>query len=483
MISEEEKIWLDREITLEEIEFALSNSANEKAPGPDGFNIGCIKTFWNYLKTDLLNCYKDFSESLPFPAGLNSSFISLIPKKDSPEYVTDFRPISLINSTAKLFTKVLALRLGEVLGNSVNGTGNGSRKEIKDGIYKLIWLPVDGSYTAANSYEFLANESDDTKVEWNFIWKYRIPRKVQIVLWKFFKKILPTSSFLAGRIGPRFAGSRVCKWCNRDEETQMHLFWKCEVAQWAWNFVSTWWKIKIKSGDAGKSSLNFKGPSTRMAWEITWSATLWTIWLCRNQMLFQQVRIKQNELQFLITQRSQLWCQAAKLIDDGILWKSNPIGMVLSASNSKLNFLSNVNAGLIGFIDGSWKILNENKTQGGIGGYLKDSKGNLIFVFSGPVDASSAFDCKYQAMCFLISKIVANHWRGKPCVIYSDSVELVEEVQKWKFSFEQNEDESFKEFIIHSKLEFKKVDRVLNWEADNLARKGAARRKMHCSWC
>ncbi|KAK1372733.1 hypothetical protein POM88_028926 [Heracleum sosnowskyi] len=467
MISEEEKIWLDREITLEEIEFALSNSANEKAPGPDGFNIGCIKTFWNYLKTDLLNCYKDFSESLPFPAGLNSSFISLIPKKDSPEYVTDFRPISLINSTAKLFTKVLALRLGEVLGNSVNGTGNGSRKEIKDGICgafkdlldcyeaygevfwkrklrsweqeqvdsilgicsniclkrcidKLIWLPVDGSYTAANSYEFLANESDDTKVEWNFIWKYRIPPKVQIVLWKFFKKILPTSSFLAGRIGPRFAGSRVCKWCNRDEETQMHLFWKCEVAQWAWNFVSTWWKIKIKSGDAGKSSLNFKGPSTRMAGEITWSATLWTIWLCRNQMLFQQVRIKQNELQFLITQRSQLWCQAAKLIDDGILWKSNPIGMVLSASNSKLNFLSNVNAGLIGFIDGSWKILNENKTQGGIGEYLKDSKGNLIFVFSGPVDASSAFDCEYQAMCFLISKIVASHWRGKPCVIYSD---------------------------------------------------------------
>ncbi|KAK1361185.1 hypothetical protein POM88_045659 [Heracleum sosnowskyi] len=369
MISEEEKIWLDREITLEEIEFALSNSANEKAPGPDGFNIGCIKTFWNYLKTDLLNCYKDFSESLPFPAGLNSSFISLIPKKDSPEYVTDFRPISLINSTAKLFTKVLALRLGEVLGNidskisecisgilEVNNLemmkgsldifnfkwqiGNGEQvlfwedywfsqgtlkslfprlykisnfqctnirafKDLLDCyeaygevfwkrklrsweqeqvdsilgicsniclkrcIDKLIWLPVDGSYTAANSYEFLAKESDDTKVEWNFIWKYRIPPKVQIVLWKFFKKILPTSSFLAGRIGPRFAGSRVCKWCNRDEETQMHLFWKCEVAQWAWNFVSTWWKIKIKSGDAGKSSLNFKGPSTQMAWEIT----------------------------------------------------------------------------------------------------------------------------------------------------------------------------------------------------------------------
>ncbi|KAK1365688.1 hypothetical protein POM88_041249 [Heracleum sosnowskyi] len=472
MISEEEKIWLDREITLEEIEFALSNSANEKAPGPDGFNIGCIKTFWNYLKTDLLNCYKDFSESLPFPAGLNSSFISLIPKKDSPEYVTDFRPISLINNTAKLFTKVLALRLGEVLGNidskisecisgilEVNNLemmkgsldifnfkwqiGNGEQvlfwedywfsqgtlkslfprlykisnfqctnirafKDLLDCyeaygevfwkrklrsweqeqvdsilgicsniclkrcIDKLIWLPVDGSYTAANSYEFLAKESDDTKVEWNFIWKYRIPPKV---------------------------------------------------------------------------------------------------------------RIKQNELQFLITQRSQLWCQAAKLIDDGILWKSNPIGMVLSASKSKLNFLSNVNAGLIGFIDGSWKILNENKTQGGIGGYLKDSKGNLIFVFSGPVDASSAFDCEYQAMCFLISKIVANHWRGKPCVIYSDSVELVQEVQKWKFSFEQNKDESFKEFIIHSKLEFKKVDRVLNWEADNLTRKGAARRKMHCSWC
>jgi hypothetical protein len=45
---------------------------------------------------------------------VNHSYITLVPKIDNPEKVSDFRPISLINSVPKLVAKILANRLQKV---------------------------------------------------------------------------------------------------------------------------------------------------------------------------------------------------------------------------------------------------------------------------------------------------------------------------------------------------------------------------------
>jgi retron-type reverse transcriptase len=42
---------------------------------------------------------------------INHSYITLVPKKDNPEKVNDFRPISLLNSSINMVTKLLANRL------------------------------------------------------------------------------------------------------------------------------------------------------------------------------------------------------------------------------------------------------------------------------------------------------------------------------------------------------------------------------------
>lgn len=47
--------------------------------------------------------------------GSNSSFIDLIPKKENPVKVGDFRPISLIGCFYKVLAKVLANRLRKVI--------------------------------------------------------------------------------------------------------------------------------------------------------------------------------------------------------------------------------------------------------------------------------------------------------------------------------------------------------------------------------
>lgn len=111
---------LSREFTISEVELALKNLDSSKAPGPDGLNGAFIKESWFYLKNDFMNMLKDFHRSGSLPKGLNSSFITLIPKTESPKSAGDYRPISLINFTMKILLKTLANRLNKYLSYLVS---------------------------------------------------------------------------------------------------------------------------------------------------------------------------------------------------------------------------------------------------------------------------------------------------------------------------------------------------------------------------
>lgn len=114
-VKEESVNNLSTQITLEEVEFALRSLDSNKAPGPDGLNEAFIKKIWDYIRSDFMAIIKTFQATRELLKGINSSFITLIPKIETPVSPGDYKPISLINFLMKVLLKVLANRLSPVL--------------------------------------------------------------------------------------------------------------------------------------------------------------------------------------------------------------------------------------------------------------------------------------------------------------------------------------------------------------------------------
>lgn len=118
-LSVNESKFLDEKFILQEIHATLSLMNSNKSPGPDEINIDYYKRLWNVIHGDILSMFEKFHEHNTLPQGVNSSFIVLISKRDTPEIVADYRPISLINCSIKILLKLLSNRLSNVLHSLV----------------------------------------------------------------------------------------------------------------------------------------------------------------------------------------------------------------------------------------------------------------------------------------------------------------------------------------------------------------------------
>lgn len=105
-------------------------------PGPDGINFGFIKQFWDLLQDDFMRFLVEFHRNAKLTKGINTTFIALIPKVNSPQRLHHFRPISLVGCLYKVLGKVLANHLRLVVGNVVSESQSAfiQGKQILDGI-------------------------------------------------------------------------------------------------------------------------------------------------------------------------------------------------------------------------------------------------------------------------------------------------------------------------------------------------------------
>jgi len=121
---------------MEELKIAVWDCDSYKCPGLDGVNFGFIKEFWLDMREELMHYVSDFHRNGKLLKGINSTFITLIPKKDVPQSLNDFRPISLVGSLYKVLAKLLANRLKSVIGSVISDSQSAfvQGRQILDGI-------------------------------------------------------------------------------------------------------------------------------------------------------------------------------------------------------------------------------------------------------------------------------------------------------------------------------------------------------------
>jgi hypothetical protein len=91
------------------------------------------------VKQDVMNFLNEFHVNAFLPKAFRSSFLTLIPKKDHPQELVDYRPICLIGSMYKILSKLLANRLKRVMGKLISKCQSAflPNRQILDGVVVL----------------------------------------------------------------------------------------------------------------------------------------------------------------------------------------------------------------------------------------------------------------------------------------------------------------------------------------------------------
>jgi hypothetical protein len=114
LIQSSELPVLDDPFTMDEILAVLEDMPYDHAPGLDGFNGAFIKKCWPIIKDDFFRLCNDFASGNLNLGSINASLITVTPKKDNPQGINDYRPISLLNYSLQFLTKLLANRLQSI---------------------------------------------------------------------------------------------------------------------------------------------------------------------------------------------------------------------------------------------------------------------------------------------------------------------------------------------------------------------------------
>src|SRR5436190_1999774 len=106
------------------------------APGPDGFNGYFYSFCWEIIKQDLFEAISELFAGGELPISWTSTSILPIPKKDNPSTFQHFRPINLCNYSNKIISKLLMIRLTNILPKLISDQQGGfvRRRIINDNI-------------------------------------------------------------------------------------------------------------------------------------------------------------------------------------------------------------------------------------------------------------------------------------------------------------------------------------------------------------
>ena len=182
---------------------------------------------------------------------------------------------------------------------------------------KMVWLGTSsGVYTTKSGY-LKAMEAGNvqtqtptaTGIDWNNnVWKLHVPPKIKLFLWKIFQGALPVGDRLASR---NILVDTVCKSCSNVESIN-HLFLHCDVAYKVWKLAP--FSTCIDSRGLIDLTTAWKGlyklvclPPSGIALGPLAPWILWSLWLARNNRIFNNKESTPEEIITKAVTAAQEW--------------------------------------------------------------------------------------------------------------------------------------------------------------------------------
>eukprot|EP00253_Pinus_taeda_P009858 PITA_09858 len=101
-------------ISMGELKKALDCMEPDKVPRIDGFTARFFQSCWSIINKDLLRMVRKSQVCAKIGGSTNSTFLALLPKEKGASNFSRFRPISLCNTSYKLITKIISIRLKNI---------------------------------------------------------------------------------------------------------------------------------------------------------------------------------------------------------------------------------------------------------------------------------------------------------------------------------------------------------------------------------
>jgi hypothetical protein len=103
-----------------ELKAAVDAMATDRSPGPDGILTEFYSFYWDIIGEDFTTMIIQAIESSRLLPGMTKGLIALLLKDGDLEYLSNWRPITLLNSSYKIFAKVLHLQLQALLPDIIH---------------------------------------------------------------------------------------------------------------------------------------------------------------------------------------------------------------------------------------------------------------------------------------------------------------------------------------------------------------------------
>ncbi|GKD56770.1 RNA-directed DNA polymerase, eukaryota, reverse transcriptase zinc-binding domain protein, partial [Tanacetum coccineum] len=111
------------EVSDNEIKDVMFDIDSSKASGPDGYTSCFFKKAWSLIGKDVCMAIREFFSKGKLLKEVNATLVALVPKVDTPNQISDFRPIACCNVLYKCISKILTNRMKNGLRDIIENKG------------------------------------------------------------------------------------------------------------------------------------------------------------------------------------------------------------------------------------------------------------------------------------------------------------------------------------------------------------------------